>query len=87
MYEPISHGRYQCDNSVRPEHPGACPRQHSQQLVRCFALDRLHLPEWWNESSFTYPHNHKAETLNPNFLVANVPVAPLKQVVSQNFVT
>jgi hypothetical protein len=72
----LSHDRYQYDNPLRSRHTGACPSQHSQQLLRCFALDRLDLQEA-EEHNLCLWHirtrkNHRA--LDPDFLVATMSV-------------
>jgi hypothetical protein len=41
----LSHDSYQYDNPIRSKHTGACPRQHSHQLLWCATLERLHLQE------------------------------------------
>jgi hypothetical protein len=39
------HTTYQYDNPFRSKHIRACPRQHFQQPLWCFALDHLHFQE------------------------------------------
>jgi hypothetical protein len=39
----VSHDRYQYGNPIRSKHTGACPREHSQQLLWGVAVGRLHL--------------------------------------------
>jgi hypothetical protein len=72
----LSHDRYAYDNAIRSKHTGACSRQHSQQLLWCVGLDRLHLQEMEEQNLYLWyiptGRNHKASDLD--FLVANVSV-------------
>jgi hypothetical protein len=59
----ISENPWRIVGYILSKHTGACPRQHSQQLLWCVALDHLHLQEVEEQKllSLIYPHKKKSQ--------------------------